>query len=698
MADDRTGKVRGKNAESAALSKRVRVLEGELARLRLERDEATAAFQVAQEEIDTLRRGERRLDLILESATEYAIFTLDLEGRITSWNTGARNILGWEKDEILGREGHVVFTPEDRAGGVLKAEMVKALGEGRAGDERWHVRRDGSRFWATGLLMPLRNGRVEGFLKILRDRTEERRAEEERESLRRRLEAEQAVFKAVVERLPSGLVVSEAPSGRHLIHNDQAIRLLGHDLADIADYPDYVQYGALHPDGTPYRAEEYPLVRTLLWGEVINQEEMIYRRGDGDITTLSVSTTPVRGPDGRITLGVTVFYDISDRKAIEEALRVAKDTAERASLAKSRFLAVASHDLRQPLQSLILFTAALNSHVHSQRGRQALAHLESGLGALKLLLDSLLDVSKLDARVVKPEISAFPIASLLGEISASYAPIAAGQGLEWWVEPCAGIVRSDRTLLGRIIRNLVENALRYTRQGFVRIHCQPVESRLRIVIEDSGVGIATEHLEKIFDEFHQIGNSARDRSQGLGLGLAIVRRVADLLGLHIEVRSRPGEGSTFAIELPLSGQEVAPPPAVEATCPNGQGRLLVVIDDDAMVLESLEAILTDWGYEVLAASSVEEAVVRLSELGRRPDLVISDYRLRDGQTGTDAIVAVRVLFDQSIPGVILTGETDSAFLRKAAEQRLGIVHKPVTPRQLCDVLDQQMTVGAPRGS
>jgi two-component system, sensor histidine kinase len=207
----------------------------------------------------------------------------------------------------------------------------------------------------------------------------------------------------------------------------------------------------------------------------------------------------------------------------------------------------------------------------------------------------------------------------------------------------------------------------------------------------------TEQLEKIFDEFHQIGNSARDRSQGLGLGLAIVRRIADLLGLHIEVRSRPGEGSTFAIELPLSGQEAAPPPTVEAACPDGQGRLLVVIDDDAMVLESLEAILTDWGYEVLAASGVEEAVVRLTELDRCPDFVISDYRLQDGQTGTEAIVAVRVLFDQPIPGVILTGETDSEFLRKAAEQCLGIIHKPVTPRQLCDVLDQQMTGGAQRG-
>src|SRR3954471_9520924 len=221
MTDERTFKANRKKAGRVALLKEMIALDEEIARLRQERDEATAALRTAQEEVDVLRRGEQRLDLILESATEYAIFTLNLEGRITSWNTGARNILGWEKEEILGREGNVIFTPEDRVGGVMKAEMAQALEEGRAGDERWHVRKDGSRFWATGTLMPLRNGHVEGFLKILRDRTEERRSEEERESLRRRLDAEQAVFKAVVEQLPSGLVVSEALSGRHLIHNEQ---------------------------------------------------------------------------------------------------------------------------------------------------------------------------------------------------------------------------------------------------------------------------------------------------------------------------------------------------------------------------------------------------------------------------------------------------------------------------------------------
>jgi PAS domain S-box-containing protein len=322
------------SVEAAAYRKRIAAHEDEIVRLQRERDDAIAALleartvadEVRRDNIEikdslaSLRRTERRLDLILESATEYAIFTLDLEGQITSWNTGARNILGWERDDILGRKGDVIFTSEDQHHRVFEAEMTKALADGRAGDERWHLRKDGSRFWATGTLMPLRNGTVEGFLKILRDRTEERRAEEEREELRRTLDAERAVLKAVLERLPSGLIVSEALSGRHLVHNEEAVRLLGHKLEEVTDWSGYASYGAVHSDGTPYRAEEYPLVRTSLSGEVIDQEEVIYRRGDGRVTTFSVNAAPVRGVNGDIALAVTTFHDVSERKAMEEAL------------------------------------------------------------------------------------------------------------------------------------------------------------------------------------------------------------------------------------------------------------------------------------------------------------------------------------------------------------------------------------------
>ena len=238
-------------------------------------------------------------------------------------------------------------------------------------------------------------------------------------------------------------------------------------------------------------------------------------------------------------------------------MRRAKEEAERANLAKSKFLAAASHDLRQPLQSLILFTGVLKGYVQGPRGEQALKQLEHGLGALKALLDSLLDVSQLDAGIVKPEITDFPVSAVLDGIAASYAPVAAAKGLDWRVESCTDGVRSDMTLLGRVLRNLVENAVRYTESGHIRIACRRIEDRLRIEVEDTGIGIPPEQLDRIFDEFHQVGNQARDRTQGLGLGLAIVRRIADLLGHRIETRSRPGEGSIFSIELPLAMTEAA---------------------------------------------------------------------------------------------------------------------------------------------
>ena len=406
--------------------------------------------------------------------------------------------------------------------------------------------------------------------------------------------------------------------------------------------------------------------------------------------------TPLRDPAGAIVGIIGVARDITERKAAEEALRRAKEEAERANLAKSKFLAAASHDLRQPLQSLILFAGVLKGYVQGPRGEQALKQLEHGLGALKALLDSLLDVSQLDAGIVKPEITDFPISAVLDEIAASYAPIAAAKGLGWQVESCTDGVRSDMTLLGRVLRNLVENAIRYTKSGHIRIACRRIEDRLRIEVEDTGIGIPPEQLDRIFDEFHQVGNQARDRTQGLGLGLAIVRRIADLLGHRIETRSRPGEGSIFSIELPLAMTESAPLPVSgdAGSDQNGQGRLVVVIDDDAMVLESLEAILTEWGYQAITAVSAEEAVAQVRELGRRPDIVIADYRLQDGRTGTEAILAVRALFDHPIPGLILTGETDLKFLRECTGHDVGIAHKPVMPSQLGRALDQQLNAAA----
>jgi PAS domain S-box-containing protein len=508
------------------------------------------------------------------------------------------------------------------------------------------------------------------------------------------LRTREAEFRASFELGAVGKVQVDPGTGRFLRVNDTFCRMTGYSQEELHGL---TFMDVTHPDDLPADLEQF---RCLVKGDISSyRREKRHLREDGTVAWVLVTVTALRDQRGSATLVLGDILDITNDKAATERLReseaaqrTAKEEAQRASAAKSRFLAAASHDLRQPLQSLILFTGVLKGYVKGPRGEQALKHLEAGLGALKALLDSLLDVSKLDAGMVTPEITEFPISVVLDEITASYSPIASAKGLDLRVEPCADRVRSDRTLLGRIVRNLVENAVRYTASGHIRLAGHRVGDRVSIEVEDTGIGIPPDHLDRIFEEFHQVGNPARDRAQGLGLGLAIVRRISDLLDHRITVRSRPGEGATFSIELPLGTEEPPRPPDRKDTHldQNGRGRLAVVVDDDAMVLDSLEAILIEWGYETLTATDAEEAVSKTREGGRRPDIVLADYRLREGRTGVEAIHAVRALFDQHVPGLILTGETDLEFQRMVAAHGLGIAHKPVTPSQLGRMLDQQL--------
>ncbi len=509
-------------------------------------------------------------------------------------------------------------------------------------------------------------------------------------TLQENLERQRMLLETIIESAPDPIFAKDR-EGRCITLNSAAARVLG--------YARHAVIGLTETDMFPpeiaaaMRDQE---TRIMEAGVTEVLEEIITDRHRGEHRVFLTTKTPLRDPAGAIVGIIGVARDITERKAREEALRRAKEEAERANLAKSKFLAAASHDLRQPLQSLILFAGVLKGYVQGPRGEQALKQLENGLGALKALLDSLLDVSQLDAGIVKPEITDFPVSGVLDGIAASYAPVASAKGLGWQLESCTDGVRSDTTLLGRMLRNLVENAIRYTTTGHIRIICHRIEDRLRIEVEDTGIGIPPEQLDHIFEEFHQVGNHARDRRQGLGLGLAIVRRIADLLGHRVEVRSRPREGSTFSIELPLAmmGAAGLPVPRDAGSDQNGQGRLVVVIDDDALVLESLEVILTEWGYQAIAAVSAEEAVAQVRKFGRRPDIVMADYRLQDGRTGTEAILAIRALFNYPIPGLILTGETDPKFLRECTGHDVGIAHKPVMPSQLGRALEQQLNAAA----
>jgi PAS domain S-box-containing protein len=424
------------------------------------------------------------------------------------------------------------------------------------------------------------------------------------------------------------------------------------------------------------------------------------RRRDGSTFPLELAVAEWCADGRRFFTGI--MRDITARKEAERGLResraamqAAKETAERADLAKSKFLAAASHDLRQPLQALFFVSSALPRHVQGAAGRELLTRLDQGLDALKDLLDGLLDVSRLDAGAVRPELAAVPLGPLVEAIVAAYAPAAAAKGLTLSVAPpCDLVVCTDPTLLGRIVRNLVENAIRYTARGEIRLGCHAAGDGVRIKVADTGIGIPPEHLERIWEEFHQVGNPERDRSQGLGLGLAIVQRLADLLGHTVEVSSRPGEGSVFSVLVPMAAV-VGPPAAARAAgAAAGAGRLALAVDDDAIVLMGLETMLTEGGYEVLSARSAEEAVAVLERVGRTPDVVVSDYRLRGGQVGTECVRRVRAFLGTAVPGVILTGETAPAAVSDIAAHGLGIAHKPITAHQMHAVIERQIAAAA----
>ncbi|WP_165493215.1 ATP-binding response regulator [Hylemonella gracilis] len=379
---------------------------------------------------------------------------------------------------------------------------------------------------------------------------------------------------------------------------------------------------------------------------------------------------------------------------LAEQLAQRTAVAEAAVADKSRFLAAASHDLRQPLHALALFVDALKSSTDTP-AREVLVHnIEQSLAAMDTLFHALLDISKLDAGVVRPVWAPFPVQTLLDDVLLNFSGPAQAQGLRLVVRPSAAWVRGDRLLCGQMLGNLVSNALRYTRQGGVLVACRR-ERRgggWRIVVRDTGIGIAADQLDEVFKEFVQIGNPERDRRKGLGLGLAIVRRIADLMDLSVHVRSRPGRGSTFGFSLPRAEPEgLAAPvvPQTPATDPPPTlaeerltGLLVAVLDDEIQVRDGMQALLRSWGAQVVAAPTCAALIAELNAQSRPPELLVCDYRLQGGASGIEAVQALRDEFNRAIPALLITGDTAPDRLAEAAASGLPLLHKPVQPRAM----------------
>ncbi len=363
----------------------------------------------------------------------------------------------------------------------------------------------------------------------------------------------------------------------------------------------------------------------------------------------------------------------------------ARDAAEHADRAKSRFLAAASHDLRQPLHALGLFAAKLPDHVRDDAGTRLAERIGHSVDSLEGLLSSLLDVSKLDAGAIEPRPQPVALDALLARLADEFAPLALERGLKIAVVPTRRVVRSDPILLERILRNLVDNALKHTRSGGVVVGARPRGAQVSIEVHDSGPGIPASERERVFEEFYQLGNVERDRSRGLGLGLAIVRRLADLLGHRVEVDSQVGRGSTFRVVVDRDdAAQAAPPAAPDAPVASLAGRRVLVIDDEEEVRAGTETVLRSWGCEYVGAADADDALLAAS--GRAPDAIVADWRLAGGATGDEAIARVRGAFGKPIPAVIVSGASAPGDLARIKAAGMPLLHKPVAPAKLRSTL------------
>ena len=392
------------------------------------------------------------------------------------------------------------------------------------------------------------------------------------------------------------------------------------------------------------------------------------------------------------------FFNISINRTLKESLRlrfenidlveqlrIQKNEAENANLAKSKFLAAASHDLRQPLYASSLFTSVLEEIVKEPEVLRVVAQIKTSGESMKSMFNALLNISQLDAGVMHTEKISFLLQPLFETLANDLVPLAKQKKLliHWPADVFA--VHSDRELVEQILRNFISNGIRYTDKGSISISCEVKNEQVIINVTDTGIGISEENQKAIFDEYNQIDNSERDRTKGLGLGLAIVKRTAKLLQHDITVESQLNQGSTFSIGLEKASIEdcVVKQNLVQQDKPEKiSDTLIVVIDDDVSVLEGTQTLLQSWGCTVIAATDQAQVHSLLKQNNQQPDGIIADYRLRNNETGVTVIQSIHAAFHDEIPALIVTGDIEVDRLQDVDRSGIQMLPKPVSSLKL----------------
>jgi protein-histidine pros-kinase len=609
----------------------------------------------------------RVVDELLHSAVDAAVVA-DRKGRIIYLNREAENLFGYAPDELVGQRVEMLMPSEYREKHQEYRKAYRKAPRSRpllSGLDLYGRRKDGSHFRCEIALTPVRTD--DGV--VVASTVREVNAADESE----------AYFRTMLESAPDAMIIVDA-RGRIAIVNAKAEDMFGYSRQELLGHriemllPERLREGhKAHRVGFSEKPELRPMGPDL---------ELVGLRKDGREFPVEISLSPVQTSSGAFVS--SVIRDVTNRKRMEREIIAARQAAERAQKANTAFLAAASHDLRQPVQALSLLNGALRRTVKDDRALEMVESQEASLTAMTNLLNSLLDISRLDAGAVTPDIEDFPMQRLIDRLSAEFGRQASHKGLEFFSEPCAATVRSDPNLLSEIIQNLVSNAIRYTDNGSVHMSCDCRGDVCRLEVTDTGIGIEEDQLEAIFLEFHQAKTPGASK-EGFGLGLAIVRRLADLLDHEISVQSARGKGSSFAVTVPVIRRKRKASKSkaddMQGDAQEGAGTI-VLIEDDINVANAWGLLLEAEGYRVATAASAPEANAIIKHLDTVPSLLISDFHLLDGSTGVEAVIGIREFYGENIPAFIVSGDTSKVVKDARPVDNCTIMNKPVNTARL----------------